>query len=223
MNPRDDLWVARCLSRAAAALLQLQFPRGPHLTQIESNLVSSLLSHFYFLPTADVAAQRALAIASGGSALVLKLPRDGDEDDDGGATLSSLSQFSLPPLIPPFLSLPGRKRQNRDWESCAADLTSSLSPPSRLRDGERSEHGGRRAARGARSRRRGDGLDDAGRTHPGNGRRTAHEADQWSRRRGRHGSRRPRDGDDEVGAVSEGSGVNVHGDALRVNSIPCAS
>lgn len=41
-------------------------------------------------------AQRAPAIASGGSALVLKLPDD-DDDDDGGATLSSLSQFSLPP------------------------------------------------------------------------------------------------------------------------------
>lgn len=50
-----------------------------------------------------MAAPRAPAIASGGSALVLKLPDDGDDDvDDGGATLSSLSQVSLP-LIPPFL------------------------------------------------------------------------------------------------------------------------
>lgn len=48
-------------------------------------------------------APRAPAIASGGSALVLKLPDGGDDDvDDGGATLSSLSQVSLP-LIPPFL------------------------------------------------------------------------------------------------------------------------
>lgn len=94
----------RCIYRgAAAALLRLRFPRGPHLTPIQSNLASSRLSHFSFLPTAVMAAPRAPAIASGGSALVLKLPDDGDDDvDDGGATLSSLSQVALP-LIPPFL------------------------------------------------------------------------------------------------------------------------
>ena len=153
-----------------------------------------------------MAARRAPVTTSGGGspagAEADEDEEDGDDGGDGGAPLSSLSRFSLPLFIHSFFWIAVKKITHySDVKGNTADLTRYPSPPpsrlpSRDRDGERSEHGGRRAGS-----RRDDGDGDARRTRSGTGGGTAHEAGERIRCRRRDGSRRPRDGDGKVGAA----------------------
>ena len=89
-----SLHIACCI--LILLLLRPTFAQGAHLTLIYSNLGSSRLSRFYSPPLSRLGRAARSRHTSGGS------PTGPEADDDdggvGGATLSSLSQLSLPPF-----------------------------------------------------------------------------------------------------------------------------